>query len=175
MQGKEFLQYVWSLQPDGYATLVYRKGTEWLEFHFHFPNDWDSVAPLPEVGDLYFCPNLFSEPARKKELALPSRVMYQDLDEVRPDDCPIYPSLYWETSFGRWQGIWIADAYMEPVEFSAMNRALNRACQADPGTWNLTRLLRVPGSHNQKRSCDVSPAVFMLPRAKDKKLMRAAG
>lgn len=164
MQGKEFLHHVWSHQPEGWASLVYRPSPEqWMEFYFRFPHDWGRVAKLPTDGDLYFCPNLFSQKGRKKEWTLPSRVMYQDLDEVTPIECPIFPTLWWATSPDRHQAVWFTDQFMEPVEFSAMNRALNRACNADPGTWNLTRLLRVPGSNNMKRECTVSPAYSDVP------------
>jgi hypothetical protein len=109
-------------------------------------------------GDLYFCPNVFRTAQRRKQLALPSRLMYQDLDESDPRELPLEPELWWETSPDRFQAIWVLDQVVEPEELSQLNRALNRACHADPGTWNLTRLLRVPGSWNAKRGCRVSCA-----------------
>ena len=161
MKGEDLLNYVWSHQPDGYRFVVLRKGKLWADSPV--PPTTPSII-MPEKlmqakdGDLYWCPNVFSERERRKRSCLPSRVMYQDLDEVHPSECPIQPEVYWETSPGRWQGLWILDGLMEPEEFSAYNRALNRACQADPGTWNLTRLLRVPGSWNAKRDCRVGSA-----------------
>jgi hypothetical protein len=129
IEGKDFLEFVWSRQPRGYACLVFKpKADEWL-----------------------------------KDLVLPSRVMYQDLDEATPIECPLFPTLWWETSPGRYQAIWVLDVMMEPIDFAAYNRAMNRACNADPGTWDLTRLLRVPGSHNNKRDCLVSAAQDEVP------------
>lgn len=157
--GAQFLQHVWSHQPDGYKFVVYRKNNFWREACIPPEHTADFTLVMPKSGDLYFTPNVFSEPIRQRDYCLPSRVMYQDLDEVTPEECPIHPDLWWETSLLRYQGLWLLDEILEPPEFAALNRGLNRACGADPGTWNLTRVLRVPGSWNGKRRCRVSAAV----------------
>jgi hypothetical protein len=160
MEGDAFLNYVWGFQPRGWVFLARRLSSLWQEL----PVD---LKISPEValrkkylnrGDLYFCPNVFRGPQRRKQLTLPSRLMYQDLDESDPRELPLEPELWWETSPDRFQAVWVLDQAVEPVELAQLNRALNRACHADPGTWNLTRLLRVPGSWNAKRGCRVSPA-----------------
>jgi len=158
MHGANFLRHVWSHQPEGYHFVIYRGNGRWHESCLSPQDIEDFGLIMPKTGDLYFAPNVFSEPIRQKQYCLPSRVMYQDLDEVTPEDCPLYPDLSWETSLGRYQGLWILDSVIEPVEFAGLNRGLNRACGADPGTWNLTRVLRVPGSWNGKRGCRVSGA-----------------
>lgn len=156
MIGTAFLRHVWSHQPLGYTFVVYRVNNQWIEKCVGPERDFALL--LPKGGDMYFTPNAFSEPIRQKQYCLPSRVMYQDLDEVTPEECPLLPDLWWETSIGRYQGLWLLDSVIEPSEFAALNRGLNRACGADPGTWNLTRVLRVPGSWNAKRGCRVSAA-----------------
>jgi hypothetical protein len=157
MKGSAFLRSVWSHQPSGYHFVIYRDGKTWLEKCVKPDQEFEIL--LPQRGDLYFCPNAFSTPIRQKQYVLPSRVMYQDLDEADPRDAPLPPDLWWETSLGRWQALWfLSGPAVEPLEFAALNRGLNRACGADPGTWNLTRVLRVPGSWNAKRSCRVSSA-----------------
>jgi hypothetical protein len=156
MQGAAFLRHVWQHQPDGYAFLIYRHNNLWVEKCVGVERGFEVI--MPKRGDFYFTPNVFSQPIRQRQYCLPSRVMYQDLDEVRPSECPLAPDLWWETSIGRYQALWLLEAPIEPAEFGALNRGLNRACGADPGTWNLTRVLRVPGSWNGKRSCRVSEA-----------------
>ncbi len=166
LKGLTFLKYIWRLQPDGYFFLAVRKGDRsWHEISLTRDQvlSLDSLV-IPTEGDLYFCPNAFELDARQKHLTLPSRVLYQDLDESDPRELPIVPELWWETSPGRFQCIWVLDQAVEPEELAQLNRALNRACHADPGTWNLTRLLRVPGSYNGKRDCEVSEAYFGKPR-----------
>lgn len=160
MEGDAFLNYIWGLQPQGWVFLARRLSSLWQEL----PVDLNVHGKISlgtkylNRGDLYFCPNVFSGARRQKTLCLPSQLMYQDLDESDPRECPIVPELWWETSPGRYQGLWVLDQVVEPQELAQLNRALNRACHADPGTWNLTRLLRVPGSWNAKRGCRVSRA-----------------
>src|SRR4051794_32538088 len=101
LKGKDFLDYLWSKQQQGYVCMVYKpRPDEWLDFYVKTPVNWRGVAELPTDGDLYFCPNVFTSKSRRKEVVLPSRVMYQDLDEVTPLECPIFPTMWWETSPG---------------------------------------------------------------------------
>jgi hypothetical protein len=160
LEGEAFLNFVWGHQPTGYRFLARRLQGQWKELSIDLEPVQHLVLPLHYLqrGDLYFCPNAFASAERHKEQCLPSRVMYQDLDEARPDECPIHPDVWWETSPFRYQGLWILDDELEPQQLASLNKALNRACNADPGTWNLTRLLRVPGSYNSKRDCQVGPA-----------------
>lgn len=160
MEADAFLNYIWGRQPRGYAFVAQRTEGHWREMAVDLRKGGEVrlTRSLLSACDLYFCPNLFSGPYRRKGLALPSSLMYQDLDESDPAESPILPELWWETSPGRYQAIWTLDQAVEPVELAQLNRALNRACHADPGTWNLTRLLRVPGSWNAKRGVRVSRA-----------------
>ena len=166
MEGEAFLNFVWGHQPAGWVFLARRRRGLWQELPIDLALHGEVMVRgstlRDEKSDLYFCPNAFALAERHKEHCLPSRVMYQDLDEVSPDECPIHPDVWWETSPFRYQGLWILDEALEPDELAALNKALNRACNADPGTWNLTRLLRVPGSHNAKRGCEVGEAEAKL-------------
>jgi hypothetical protein len=173
MHGEKLLNFLWSHQPVGYRFVVMRKAHRW-ENAVIPPTSSEIKITRGTLdmrdADLYFCPNVFSQDIRQKQYCLPSRVMYQDLDWADPRELPdhLQPEVWWETSPGRYQAAWILEDYLEPLEFSRYNRALNRACEADPGTWNLTRLLRVPGSWNFKRDCMVSTARFTP------KMLRAA-
>jgi hypothetical protein len=160
MKGSAFLNYTWGLQPRGWVFVVRRVGPLWQELPIDLAAGGDVQLGSKHLnrGDLYFCPNAFQGPSRQKQLTLPSRILYQDLDESDPRDLPLEPELWWETSPGRYQALWVLDREVEPQELAQLNRALNRASHADPGTWNLTRLLRVPGSWNAKRGCRVSRA-----------------
>jgi hypothetical protein len=161
VEGEAFLNYIWGLQPQGHVFLVRRLASLWQELPIDFTSPARAVALGTKHlnrGDLYFCANAFSGAHRRKESVLPSRLLYQDLDESDPRELPIVPELWWETSPGRWQAVWVLDGLLEAQELAQLNRALNRASHADPGTWNLTRLLRVPGSWNAKRECRVSRA-----------------
>lgn len=158
MEGLEFLQFVFGKQPgDGAVSIAYKEHeTHWDEQCF---DDGGFTLNHGEYAT-YFCPNTF-EHRRKKEQCLPGVWLWQDLDEVTPQDCDILgypPTLYWETSPNRYQALWLLDSSLPPEELAQLNKALNRRLGADKGTWNLTRLLRVPGSYNGKRGCQVGEA-----------------
>lgn len=161
MEGQEFLRYIWGEQqcPDASYWLAVRTNDgSFVEFEadaeLSSVKNWEIANDAPAF---YFCPNPF-DGRRQKENFVESRWLYQDLDAVPPDACPIFPDVWWETSQGRYQGMWLLDNSLEQDQFWILNKALNRACHADPGTWNLTRYLRVPGSWSGKRETRVSRA-----------------
>lgn len=161
MEGLEFLRFVWGQQQDPDAQFWMAVRTEdgsFVEVECNAAMDsvkgFDMVMQSPA---LYFCPNPF-DGRRRRENCRDTRWLYQDLDEVRPDDCPIFPDVWWETSPGRYQAMWALENHIDRHNFVVLNKALNRACGADKGTWNLTRYLRVPGSWSGKRQARVGRA-----------------
>lgn len=159
MDSLEFLEHVWRTQREGisshiscFAFLSLRQG----------PNDWRDLAfkwgydeiELPDAtyGDVYFCPNLFSRPRRRKELVLPSVWLYADLDAVCPvqNDAEMSPTIAWESSPERYQALWELDRRLGPAEHQDLNRKLTYALGADRGGWDITQVLRVPGTLNHK-------------------------
>jgi len=125
--------------------------------------DWDTEAwedlpqqgkvILPTLDDLYFCPNFFSEPRRLRKVAQPGRWLYADLDEVNPGKLPDFlePTVAWETSPGRFQALWLLARPLRPAQLEAINQKLTYYTMADRGGWSSTKVLRVPGSYNNKR------------------------
>lgn len=129
-----------------------------------FPDEWklgDGILNPHLDGDLYFTPNLFSRPRRRKELVLPSRWLYADLDQVDPHtiDDP-QPTIAWESSPGRYQCLWLLDRALEPQQHSDTNKRLTYLVGADKGGWDLTQVLRIPGTFNHKY--DEKPKVKLL-------------
>ena len=107
--------------------------------------------------DIYFCPTLLSEPSRKKEYVLPSRVLYADLDECHPRHLGRYgepkPNLVVRSSSNRWQAYWFLDSLIEPTRLEELNKRIAvgyRDLGVDQGGWDLTQLLRIP-TFNWKR------------------------
>jgi len=106
----------------------------------------------PEKHSWYWCPLPFSQPIRKKEFVVRSRFLWQDLDYVNPKhlDKEIQPTVAWESSPGRFQGLWELDKNYSPHEVEPVNKALAYYIGADRGGWDLTQVLRVPGTKNLK-------------------------
>jgi len=100
--------------------------------------------------DLYFCPLPFTQAARRETHLRGSKYLWSDLDEVDVDSLPFTPSLHWESSPGRFQGLWVLDRFMEPEEVKSLNKSLTYASGADKGGWDLTQVLRIPGTKNHK-------------------------
>lgn len=158
MDALEFLHAVWEKQGKGFAFLSLRTGPqEWLDLSYKYPSDTIEL-PDPREGDVYFCPNLFSRPRRRQELVLPSCWLYADLDEVRPpkgtlitgEYAVLQPTIAWESSPGRYQALWHIDKHLDAESHNTLNRKLTYALGADKGGWDLTQVLRVPGTINHK-------------------------
>lgn len=144
------LAAIWGNQ-NGYVSLPYKVGdTEWHETALV---PWDGTSPvtLRDIqANLYFCPVVFSKPKRTKENAQASKVLWADLDPVHPDNCRIRPSIAWESSPGRYQAIWFLSEEVEPEEAASLSKRIAYADGADHSGWDLTQVLRIPGTRNYK-------------------------
>lgn len=147
---ERFLRRVWSAQPkQGYSFLSYfDAGREWQDVPLT-PKD---SPTLPNDGlDVYFAPNLFTSPKRRKPLTLPGIWLYADLDEVDPSTLrDLRPTIAWATSRGRYQALWQLQRPLAPPKLARLNQLTTYYTGADKGGWGLTKVLRVPGSVSTK-------------------------
>jgi hypothetical protein len=154
----DFLQMVWDEQPEVDASVftASKTGTgswktwDWNEFHMTYPRVPERIR-LDTNGDVYFCPHFFEGTHRYRGRALPSIWMHSDLDEADPTEIDLKPTVAWETSPGRYQGLWLLRKPLPLKNWERLNRALNHAVSDDPTGWSITKVLRVPGSINYKR------------------------
>ena len=130
---------------------------KWEEKMFQWPQETEKIVDWIKEShrgkfDLYWCPSIFSLPRRVKENIPYLTALYADLDEKHPDTIPVdqRPSMCWETSPGRYAGIWFPDRVLEPQEGELINKDLTYSIGADKGGWDLTQVLRVPGLKNYK-------------------------
>jgi hypothetical protein len=147
----QFLEAVWLNQPRGkYACVAWKEGELWRQRFIH--RDDIERAYQNRGRDLYFCPNLFSVPDRTNEAAEPSRWLYADLDEVDPTTIPgeLNPTMWWETSPGRFQALWELDKALGRKAHDAVNQRLTYFLHADLNGWPMNKVLRVPGSVSTK-------------------------
>jgi hypothetical protein len=101
--------------------------------------------------DLYFCPNLFSEPRRLKSCALPSVWGWCDIDHDKLSRFPVQPSIVWETSPGRLQALWLWDYDHSVSDAEKYSKALSDY-SVDRNSKSITKALRIPGTFNYKRA-----------------------
>lgn len=150
---KRFLKTLWRLQGgEGYAVVAVKSPTgKFLDIVTDDPTDAEwANDPFKRRGDIYFTPCLFNEPNRRNESALPSRLLYADLDDVDPNTLALRPTIAIESSPGRWQGIWVLTRPLPVDKFRALNQRLTYATGADKGGWFPAKILRVPGTRNRK-------------------------
>jgi RecA-family ATPase len=149
-----------------------RTGYVFLPFKDRTDDSWHETAGLPYTGalpdfkepdgktDQYFCPVVFSQPKRVKENALPTNLLWADLDPVHPDTCRIKPSVAWESSPGRYQALWFLTEEVSGEEAASLSKRIAYADGGDKGGWDLTQVLRIPGTRNYKY--DSAPEVKIL-------------
>lgn len=114
--------------------------------------DWLKSHP-PEEYDIYFCPLPFNETTkRKKDKVRSSKLLWSDLDDVTLEQIQqLEPTLLWESSPGSFQGLWlINDAELSPAGAEELNKKLTYFIGGDVSGWDLTQVLRVPGTINHK-------------------------
>lgn len=153
MQPIEFLTGVWNVQcQEGDYVAVAAKGSEWRDAVFPF--DAELPAKLERwmknhTGEsLYFCPLPFTIKRRSKAHVRGSRFLWADIDDADPN--LVKPSILWESSPGRFQGLWRVAEWLDPESAAQQSRDLAYYIGADRGGWDLTQVLRIPGTRNYK-------------------------
>lgn len=157
--GLRFLIDVWSEQATSPTTYFFVStksiGGRWKEHFFRWPvtiSDLETFfEEYPSAGyHLYFCPHGFSQRKRLKEFATPTTFLWADLDESDPARCEPRPQIAWESSPGRYAALWRLSKSYDAKDVEGVNKALSYANGADHGGWDLTQVLRIPGSQNHK-------------------------
>lgn len=161
-----FLKRVWaySCKPGDYVFLATKKNGEFKNHAIQYDpktvdaklGEWLSRHPA-RTHDIYFCPTPFRRPVRRKQHVRESRFLWADIDDGRTT---IKPTVLWESSPGRLQALWFLKDTLKPEEVEPLNRNLSYFLGADKGGWDLTQVLRVPGTLNHKY--DTHPAVRLL-------------
>lgn len=140
---------VWKSQPGKYFCISTKSGGgKWLD-HFFSRKELKDVEAFVRDNrdkDVYFCPHGFTKPRRVKENAAMPTLLWADMDECDPRTVDIKPTIAIESSPGRFVGLWVLDKTME----ESHNRRLTYMMGNDVSGWDLTQVLRVPGTTNYK-------------------------
>lgn len=129
-----------------------------------YPDALDTAAKYVELHkdeDVYFSPMLYSVPRRKKSTVSATPVCYADTDAFDPSRFNIAPTLNVQTSEGHTHSYWVLDTIeYDREDVSRVSRAIAMAHDerdedgnkigVDPSGWDLSQLLRVPGTKNTK-------------------------
>lgn len=144
------------------------------EMWFRWPEQADELiatASSNKKHDLYFCPVLFKakpyteigengktvrRAGRRIDNAQWTGCVYADADDAQPQVFKLVPSLTVQTSPDKHHLYWVLNKHDgNPVEASRRGRAMAYAHEGcDLGGWDITQLLRVPSTTNNKPSLE---------------------
>lgn len=102
------------------------------------------------VREVYQCAHLLTGKRRVKENAAQVIACYVDGDGAQPGTGVPDPTATVESSPGRQQFYWRLTTAIDPVRAEQINRRLAAAMRADMSGWDLTQVLRPPGTYNRK-------------------------
>lgn len=150
----QFLTTLWRSDEPAYTFIGTRLGHEWQD-HPIKGNSSKQIQEIltaypPKKYDIYFCPNAFRKPIRRKQYALPTRYGWCDIENADVNGYKPAPNVLWRTSPGRYQGLWIwgDEAPGEIAEQYSRNIVYKDG--GDSGGWSVTKMLRLPGTINHK-------------------------
>lgn len=143
---------IWKQQADGdYFFFCTKSASDKFRTHPFKRSQWGEIPQFLSENkdkDTWFCPHGFSKSERLKAYAVLPRLLWSDLDEVDPRTLRLKPTVAFESSPGRYVGLWFTD---KPVT-EELNRRMSYFVGADKSGWDLTQILRVPGTSNYKYS-----------------------
>lgn len=155
MQPVEFLSKVWGkvCEPGDYVFLSI-KSPRWKDSYFRYDNtlkgrvrDW-LRQNNPKELDVYFCPLPFSQPERLAKYVKPVNLLWSDVDDGNPKK--LRPTVLWESSPGRHHALWFIKDRLHAEDAAELNRSVTYHLGADKGGWDLSQVLRIPGTYNHK-------------------------
>lgn len=139
---------------EGYVCIA-SKGTDIQQQYYRFPGALPAAVASAAVSDAagneaYFCTHLLTRKLRRQESAAAIHALWADGDGTTiPEGFP-EPTLVVESSPGRHHYYWRLTEPVSPAEAAGLNRRLAYTIGADRSGWDLTQLLRVPGTSNRK-------------------------
>lgn len=140
---------LWANQPGKFFCISTKSGAGTWKDHFFSPEEFGNIRKFlrdHDDHDIYFCPHGFNRRVRQKGEAVIPNLLWADLDFANPKDMKPKPTVAIESSPGRFVGIWVLDEAMN----EDLNRRLTYHLGADHGGWDLTQVLRFPGTKNYK-------------------------
>ena len=149
-----FLRRIYRAHQRGHAFLAARSASGWRETAL-LVDDFTAVVDFlqrhdPQRCDLYFCPNAFSRPTRLGTYALKTPYAWCDIDDAEPQKFKPAPNITWETSPGRFQGLWIFDEVLARLRAQSISKFLAYQFGGDRNGWSVTKFLRIPWTFNHK-------------------------
>lgn len=157
--GIEFVDDLWKYGADVFTFIATRAGKRWQDHAIQGPDRASQVEQIlaahsADKFDIYFCPYPFSTNRRLREYALPNCYAHCDIDLTDPGGYDPQPNILWETSPGRFQGLWKWRTVADAEQSERYSHAIVTKDGGDKGGWSTTKMLRLPGTINHKPAYD---------------------
>jgi hypothetical protein len=111
---------------------------------------WALERSKEEGREVYFCAHLLNGKRRIKKYAAAVKTLWGDLDGAAVPNESLTPTAVVESSPGRFHCYWRLTDAIPPETAENLNRRIARKIEADPSGFDLSQLLRVPGTINHK-------------------------
>lgn len=176
-----FFKLAFGQGPTGFVCIAILNTTsgpnkKMSEYYFEYPEKLDEMIATIErlrlEGNVYFCPQLLAGRKRNKDNVKYCTSAWADLDSCEPEKLLVQPTILIESSPNRWQALWRFGEPASPIEAEdvSMRIAYRHSMDgADKSGYDLSQLLRVPGTANFKypgeplvRVADVSRNMYMV-------------
>lgn len=149
-RGTRLIVSLWRQQKARFYCISTKTAAGKWKDHFFEKEDFGDIPEFledHEGEDIYFCPHGFKARARQKEEAVLPKMCWADLDEADPRKFKhMKPTIAIESSPGRFVGLWLLDRTVT----ENLNKRLSYQLGADKGGWDVTQVLRFPGTVNFK-------------------------
>src|SRR5215213_4634578 len=139
----------------GLLAICHNDSPNFRTHYFNYPKAADTAAEwtldkAQEGHEVYFCAHLLAEPRRIKENATAVHTLWGDLDGTGVPEDKIEPTAVVQSSPGKFHCYWRMADRIPPQAAELLNKRLALEIGADPSGFDLTQLLRVPGTANYK-------------------------
>jgi len=155
----EFFDYLFE-ERDGFLCIAHAPKNNKNKFEqkfFSWPEQRELMGQYIDEkvtgNNVWFSVNLFRRPERKRDFALPTRLVWADLDNCDPAEVEPIPQCRIQTSPKRFQAFWRLDELIDPELAQSYSKRIAyqyRDKGADTSGWDIEQLLRVPFTYNYK-------------------------
>lgn len=145
-------------EANGFICIAFLSDNNKMSEHFfEYPLQLAEATAMVDKNkfttNAYFCPQVFHTPKRRKDNVKTCPSAWADLDECPPSIIEIEPTVAIESSPERFQALWHFTHPVPPHIAEDVSRRIayhHAPDGADKSGWDLTQLLRIPGSTNFK-------------------------
>jgi RepB DNA-primase from phage plasmid len=139
----------------GLLAICHTDGPNFRTQYFAYPKAAEAAAEwalekAQETHEVYFCVHLLTEARRIKENATGIHTLWGDLDGAHVPKGELTPTALVQSSPGRYHCYWRLTDSIPPQAAELLNKRLAMEIGADPSGFDLTQLLRVPGTANYR-------------------------